>query len=112
MNNIYYSPEECGLKIFGEVQKEPDYDFDKFVIWERLSDHHLFYASDSGCSCPSPFEDYHSVDQLTPIFPATQLEFEHEIMSWNVRYDDVTHCPVAEINELLQKVRQHMRKIY
>lgn len=36
---------------------EPDYSFDLLRIYVRKSDGMLLWATDSGCSCPSPFED-------------------------------------------------------
>lgn len=61
MNDVYYNPESFGLSVVGEVQwDEPCYDFDLTVVW---TDGSLFYwADDSGCSCPSPFEDFVSLD--------------------------------------------------
>lgn len=60
MPNIYYQPEAFGLTTFGQVS-DPDscYSFDDVVVWERESPNGnlLCWAADSGCSCPSPFED-------------------------------------------------------
>ena len=51
----YYDPEHYGLSIVGVVEEELSYEFDMFVIW---TDGETYYwASDSGCSCPIPFED-------------------------------------------------------
>ncbi len=56
MVNFYYHPESDGLTTVGEVQwGEPCYDFDITAVWR---DGDTFYwADDSGCSCPVPFED-------------------------------------------------------
>lgn len=67
MSNVYYDPEAFGLKVMWQIEKEPDWDFDMVVVWKRTSDSALFWAADCGCSCPSPFEDYHGVDSLTPL---------------------------------------------
>lgn len=64
MSSPYYSPEKFGLKVLGEMSwSEPDYGFDLTVVWtdERGT---LYWANDSGCSCPSPFEDVKSIDDL------------------------------------------------
>lgn len=65
--NIYYSPELFGVRPIGEID-DPDacYSFDYLVVWQH-EDGRLFYGTDSGCSCPSPFEDVTSIDELTPI---------------------------------------------
>jgi hypothetical protein len=60
--DIYYQPEAFGLTTVGEVEwTAPCYDFDLTVVWE---DNHgnLYWGSDAGCSCPSPFEDFTSLD--------------------------------------------------
>jgi hypothetical protein len=38
---------------------EPDlfYEFCTLRVYRRKSDNKLFYATDSGCSCPYPFEN-------------------------------------------------------
>lgn len=36
---------------------EPDWSFDLLRIYRRKSDGVYLWATDSGCSCPSPFED-------------------------------------------------------
>lgn len=57
MSGFYYDPASAGLEIIGEAAEEPDWDFDMFIVWRRIADGALLYATDSGCSCPSPFED-------------------------------------------------------
>jgi len=63
MADIYHSPEAHGLQILAFVQAEPDYNFDMTVAWLDENGR-VFVGQDSGCSCPSPFEDYHSVADL------------------------------------------------
>jgi hypothetical protein len=55
-SNVYYEPEDFGLEIVLVVEATPCYDFNMFVVW-RDADGHFYAATDSGCSCPSPFED-------------------------------------------------------
>lgn len=62
---IYNDPEHFGLKQeFSCEASNASYSFDMLVVWRKLDDGSLWYATDSGCSCPSPFEGYAS-------FPAT-----------------------------------------
>lgn len=62
--SLYYSPEEYGLFTVGEIDwSDGNYAFDYTVIW-RNADSQFFYAEDSGCSCPSPFERA-GLDDLT-----------------------------------------------
>lgn len=60
--NFYGSPEKHGLEIVGEVDAGGGYDFEKFVVW--TDGRRLYYATDSGCSCPTPFEDIDTVSDL------------------------------------------------
>ncbi len=56
--NIYSTPEAFGLMPIGEIDwSDGCYVFDLTVVWQRTFDGRFLYAEDSGCSCPSPFED-------------------------------------------------------
>lgn len=64
MYDVYYNPYDFGLYPLAELElAEPDYSFDILMVW-RHEDGTLYWAQDSGCSCPSPFEDYTSLDKL------------------------------------------------
>lgn len=54
-------------KIYSFDDPEASYSFDEFRIWQRNKDGALFYGRDSGCSCPSPFENFKSKADLNPI---------------------------------------------
>jgi hypothetical protein len=56
--NIYSAPEHFGMEVVGEVADEGAcYSFNMVVVWREVETGKLFYDTDSGCSCPSPFED-------------------------------------------------------
>lgn len=59
--NIYDNPEKFGLELVGMVDTGGN-DFCMFVVWKQ--GRRLGYITDSGCSCPSPFEDK-GLDDLT-----------------------------------------------
>lgn len=101
--NIYSSPEKFGLTTIGEVDwSSGSYEFDLTVVWKRESDGKFVYAEDSGCSCPSPFEDT-GIEDLTVLrkrggladFKAHCAELE------GTRYDGPR---VAETAELLERM--------
>ena len=57
MSNVYYNPSDFGLEIVTEFElSEPCYSFDTVVVWANEKGEY-FIDQDSGCSCPSPFED-------------------------------------------------------
>lgn len=57
MSNPYYSPEALGLTIVGSAEDaSAGGGFDEFMVWKD-ADGNYYWASDSGCSCPAPFDD-------------------------------------------------------
>ena len=62
--NIYYNPEEFGLEIVGQFEwSEPSWSFDTFCVWKE-SRGRYWIGEDSGCSCPSPFDNITDINQL------------------------------------------------
>jgi len=101
MPNAYYSPERLDLEVIGDLEmSEPDYSFDTVVVWRHIPTGDLYWAQDAGCSCPTPFEDYNSLEQLTKLVSANLDEFAREI----------SRCyQPEEARSLLRKVRKTMR---
>lgn len=71
--SIYNDPEKYGLEIVGSIEDDEPWQFDMFVVWKRLSDGRILVGTDSGCSCPSPFEG-EGVSDLTDIQDFAQFE--------------------------------------
>lgn len=62
MNNVYYSPEAFGLEIVAYLDLDDmPYSYDMLVVW-RTDDGRLLMDTDSGCSCPTPFEGVEVAD--------------------------------------------------
>ena len=85
MSNVYYDPEEFGLTAVGDIElTEPDYSFYILAVWKG---HGNFYtAVDSGCSCPTPFEEYNMIESLT--LHETSHSVVAEIRSYGDTYQD------------------------
>ena len=65
MRNVYYDPQDYGLQEVAEISyTDGAYEFDLRVVWGHKETGKLYTARDSGCSCPSPFEDYRSLEAL------------------------------------------------
>jgi hypothetical protein len=77
--NPYYSPQLCGLDIFESIDTADSYEFDMFVIWRKLDDNTLWWDTDSGCSCPSPFDNGDHGHSLKPITPDTLYNFDEAL---------------------------------
>lgn len=91
MDNIYYDPEKFGLKVIDVIElcDEP-YEFDTLVVWEHLETGELYWMRDSGCSCPTPFEDYTSVESLNPFdIDIVRAEILGEMANGNVGANSV-----------------------
>ncbi len=97
-NDVYSSPEKHGLEVVGGLgEKDLCYEFNELVVWRKLDDGALYWAMDSGCSCPSPFEDLGDIDSLGP--PLTKD-------SYDAFADEVNSFPAEGVDktQLLAKV--------
>lgn len=75
MSNIYYNPSDYGLEVVASIEYDADsYSFDTRVIW-RDKKGRLWTARDSGCSCPTPFENHN----LTTIERLNKKEIIKEV---------------------------------
>lgn len=76
-DNIYSDGSKIGVKVFAEIQANCNYDFHMVVVFQNEQGQ-LAWAEDSGCSCPAPFEDYKSWDQLEKL-PETYASLESAV---------------------------------
>jgi len=62
--DLYNQPEKFGITPVGEVEWDDDsWAFNFTVVWQCKEDPKVFYwAQDSGCSCPAPFEGFTSLE--------------------------------------------------
>lgn len=73
--NVYYSPEKHGLKLVGDIEWDNySYEFNMTIVLVNDVGEY-FMASDSGCSCPAPFEDFTSVESLEGPFDKKAVAF-------------------------------------
>lgn len=78
--NPYYSPAKCELELVADLEmKEPDYDFDMVVVWRHLPSDEMYWLRDSGCSCPAPYEDVHSLEDFVWLSSGTFGELERAV---------------------------------
>lgn len=64
--NPYYNPEKCDVTLLVTID-EPNmwYEFNKTIIVKDNPTGEIYAASDSGCSCPTPFENIYGLNQMT-----------------------------------------------
>lgn len=101
--DVYYNPENFGLTTVGSVYwYDGSYEFDMTVVWKD-AEGNFYWAHDSGCSCPSPFEDYTSLDMLekgTAHEAAADLQ---AALSENRYYNDNKYA-APQVVELISKI--------
>jgi hypothetical protein len=62
--NWYLTPNEFGLTLVDSIDiSDGCYQFNIVAVWRDENGKH-YWDSDSGCSCPSPFEAVFSIDEL------------------------------------------------
>ncbi len=72
----YNQPEAFGLEIISTIDDPRCYEFNLLVVWRHIETGKLYWATDSGCSCPLPFEDYSQLSDLDEIVPGNRRELE------------------------------------
>jgi hypothetical protein len=102
--NPYYSPAAVGLKIlFEEDDRNACYSFDQVVVFGSLASGAVYMATDSGCSCPSPFEDYAGPDGLAKMVRLDPTRREHLTETIRTEVDRIDDRPEHEVTEAVQK---------
>lgn len=99
--NPYYNPEACGLEVVATAEYVSGYEFDMRVVWRHPASGRYYTARDSGCSCPTPFEDYHKLSDLEDFnYESVRAEVLSEIKPGG--YNDLT---ASEAQDFLNKIR-------
>lgn len=111
--DLYNQPELFDLKPVGEVEwTEPSYSFDTTIVWHH-KDGSFYLASDSGCSCPAPFEGFTSLadaEHLPDVNAVLHrlkelLDERAENKSWVERNSDGACADVLDLTSKLVRMR-------
>ena len=113
-NNVYYHPDQWGLEVFGGLD-EPNmsYEFNEIVVWKHTASGQLYWAQSSGCSCPSPFEEYNSLNELSTLDWDDINEFREFVRTFGTsewRDDPEPDDFKVDKVELLAKVSSYLRE--
>jgi hypothetical protein len=100
--NPYYNPEKVGLEIVKVFHGGEAYSFNLIVVW-KASDGKFWYGSDSGCSCPSPFEYIRTYDDLNRLHKKNFNKFQDYVTKWAI--DGYNSADYTDVHEGLQEVR-------
>lgn len=93
--DAYHNPSKLGLRIVGTADAGMGYEYDLFVVWTDQAGQ-LYYAQDAGCSCPSPFEDYKTLESLTKATPA---ELDAALIKWGLSNANDVLTTVMDLRE-------------
>lgn len=99
-NNPYYSPEKCGLTLVADMD-DPNcsYDFEMLVLWRDNASGQFYLAYDSGCSCPTPFEE---MTQLSALQLVSMLD---EIKAVIAEHNTYNRWPAQCCEKFLETAR-------
>lgn len=103
--SMYYSPEDEGGRIIGDVDTIGGYEFNTLAVFQRIADGALFYDTDSGCSCPTPF-DMATWENMTPIY--TGAWFAGRARKW---LREETYGASADHRDSLERLIKTVREI-
>jgi hypothetical protein len=104
--NIYYDPEKHGLELIHTLDEDNlSYEFNTIAIFRATETGKLYYAHSSGCSCPTPFEEYHyaSADDND------LSEIRHENMDSFINTVENFPVSIDERQDAIRAVRKHLR---
>lgn len=101
--DVYHQPEKFGLEQVTEIDySDGSYCFDTRVVWRHKETGKLYTARDSGCSCPSPFESYNSIESLSPF---NLEELENEVKKQRSEESEWSHYEGDDPEPFLRKIR-------
>ncbi len=107
-DNIYYHPEVHGLVEVAKIDySEGGYQFDYRVVWLHTESGVLYTGRDSGCSCPSPFEDFNGIADLERL---NWQELEDELREeYDSNYRNVSPADIGEFKRAVKAAMESPR---
>ncbi len=102
--NPYYEPDKLDLELLSFDEPNLSYEYNTLCFW-ATKDGRIYSASDSGCSCPTPFENYTGqtldavLQQLERVGTISQAESIFN--SWNAGYGDIPYLSISNRDELI-----------
>jgi len=85
-DNPVATPEKYGFEFVGEVEKSGySYEFDLLAVLKN--DQGYYLTTDSGCSCPTPWESHTEGDLTGPLTPEQAREEATSLWELSNKYD-------------------------
>jgi hypothetical protein len=113
-HNPYYAPEKLGLTMISFDEPGLSWEYNILCFW-TINDGRVFTAQDSGCSCPTPFEDYEAETQEQCIQMLEQVgsreQAETIFDNWNNHPRDEGKLDKCERDEAGAWVKHQLEKV-
>lgn len=105
--DMYGQPEAFGLTLVGCASDDTmDYQFDMFAVWQDR-DGVFYWAEDSGCSCPSPFENFTRLD-YEDVTKGTASQCHGALDDWTTR---ATETEAADLHHQIASAEGSVTKL-
>jgi len=101
LSGPFYNPENFGLELTGSVDTAGAYEYDEFAVWVHKENKSIYYATDSGCSCPTPFEEV-TIETMTRVPDPNALR--SPMKSWGESSYGERPLTGVQISDLIKKV--------
>lgn len=95
IHNPYYSPKELGLELLAIEEQGLSYEYNTLCFWITEVGH-IYTASDSGCSCPTPFEQYEGPSQKEVLQKLERVKDAKSAVAIFKAWDAHTNCNHTE----------------
>jgi hypothetical protein len=106
-NNPYYNPEKCGLELVDVLDvPELSWEYDTIILVKDKESGEYFMAHDSGCSCPTPFEEVRGLGDMTHIRSVEEFDSFIKSYSHSVTYQ----YPRADVTRARRKLRDRLNR--
>lgn len=103
-DNVYLDPKKWGLTALVDEDIAGNWEFYIFATWYDEKKDGLWYAIDSGCSCPTPFSGFTKLEDLQ--FANNKEEIFSAIQKWVQDYNGES----IDISSFRIKIREFFDK--
>ena len=112
--NPYYHPEKIDAQMMAFEEPDMSYEYNTLAFWVT-PDGKVFTGQDSGCSCPTPFEDNYAADTKEEVLQKLERvgSLEQALStfdSWNKGYDGKPHLGLTDRNALTVWINDNLKK--
>lgn len=102
--NPLYNPSACGLELIDSIDHAGSYEFSIDALFKDIETSVLYYGRDSGCSCPTPFENTYSLSCMEKV--ATKSALANLLSQVRSHYkSEYSYSTEIELKQFVQKAK-------